>query len=81
MGSVKDHRLIVKWSKRERDHVADLSPRITNASLHYILMSVLTKEVMAELKSRGFDPETLKFSIDRSPEGITEIEKARQSNG
>ena len=58
-------KLRAYWFKREND-LGGYHPlgSQTKCDLAYLLGSVLTKEVVAELKRRGYDPRTLKFSIE-----------------
>jgi hypothetical protein len=57
----KSLKLEAKWSKRE----ADLMIHYPSSPDGAYLAGVLSKKVMKELSERGYDVETLRFSIKR----------------
>lgn len=71
----KRHRLAMKWSRTEKDVIADLSPRMNSADVYYIMSKAITKDVCLELERRGFDLRTLRFQIDRTPESAAKWDK------
>lgn len=74
-----EHRLIV-WHDKREGLSARLSPRFTDATLRFILMSVFSDDVLKELTERGFDVSTLRFTIDRSADGIAKIKEQRRKS-
>lgn len=59
----------VRWSKRERDLVVDWDAERGGANPRYIV-GIFTQDILDELQRRGYDIETLRFSIKKqSPRG------------
>lgn len=60
----KTDKLAVWWSKREKDYLINSPAGFgTNSDAHW-LSGFFNKEFENELKQRGYDPTTLKFSIE-----------------
>jgi len=59
-------KLRATWSRKERDVMLHFPPgRQTQCDGHY-LSSVFNNEFVAELVRRGYDIETMKFSVEPS---------------
>lgn len=57
----------VYWSKREKDFVCAWDREFGSGNPRYIL-HLFPKDVIAELDRRGYDTETLRFSIKKKTE-------------
>lgn len=66
MRRTRDNSLAVEWSARERDITFFNPPGPqTNADAH--MLHILFERYIYELKSRGYDIKTLRFSIMKDP--------------
>lgn len=68
-----NHRLVARH--QEGEIWADVSPRMHGGDLSFLLFGVFSKHVLADLKDRGYDLDTLRFQIDKTPEAILAYEK------
>lgn len=57
--------------------LGNIEPRLSDASVAFALMGLFSQDVLDELQSYGFDLNTLRFTIDRTPEAIAECEARR----
>lgn len=57
-------KLRVSWSKAENDVMFHYPLGVSTKSDGAYLASIFTHEFCDELKSRGYDPTTMKFSIE-----------------
>lgn len=55
-------RIRLYWSKKENDLMVNWDTGASSATARY-LMGVLSKGVLKELESRGFDISTIRFQI------------------
>lgn len=60
----------VKWSKRESDGVITYPRKEDGFMLHDdLLRSETFKKLIGELKERGYDTDTLRFSVQKNMKG------------
>lgn len=71
----KQHRLAVRWDRKEQDTLAEVSPRFSGGDMSWILWKMFNSENLQELKDRGYDLSSMRFRIDKTPEAILEHEK------
>lgn len=65
MGKRINNKLRANWSKREKDIIVHYPLGIgTGCDCNYLLSDIFNKEFMEEMKSRGYDLSTLRFSIN-----------------
>lgn len=63
-------QLRVYWSKREQDFVLAHPAGIgTKSDAHWLAIGVFTDQFKQELLARGYDPTTVKFSVEIDFEG------------
>ncbi len=71
----KKSKLSARWSKREKDILINYPRSVDGHLMHYFLTACYIKggdgslgnNMLEELKLRGYDITTLKFSIERFP--------------
>jgi len=71
----KRFRLAARWNARERDIYAELTPRFANCELSWFFDNILNNKKMKQLEAMGYDLNSMRFHIDKTPEAIAEHER------